>query len=93
MKDDEQQRQYQQVSSSSHRKQQICPLFYLLALGIFFLNQGHKGMNTTKYQLKPIKDAIGTNSGAFGKTGAGNSELESSAFLIFFSFLRMLCPA
>jgi hypothetical protein len=45
-------------------------------------------MNTTKYQLKPMKDVIGTNSGAFGKTGAGTSELESSAFLIFFKFSR-----
>jgi hypothetical protein len=46
-------------------------------------------MNNTKYQLKPMKDVIGTNSGAFGKTGAGTSEPESSAFLIFFNFLRM----
>jgi hypothetical protein len=38
-------------------------------------------MNTTKYQLKLMKDVIDTNSGAFGKTGAGTSELESSAFL------------
>jgi hypothetical protein len=83
-------------------KQQICPLFCLLALvGIKFLffcfyffdillNQGHKNRNSTKYLLKPMKDVIGTNSGAFGKTGAGTSELESSAFLFFLNFLRML---
>jgi hypothetical protein len=42
-------------------------------------------MNSTKYQLKPMKDVIGTNSGAFGKTGAGDMFLlESSVFLIFF---------
>jgi hypothetical protein len=36
-KDDEQQRLKQQVSSNSHRKQQISPLFCLLALvGIKF---------------------------------------------------------
>jgi hypothetical protein len=40
-------------------------------------------MNSTKYQLKPMKDVIGTNSRAFGKTGARASGLESSAFLIF----------
>jgi hypothetical protein len=40
---------------------------------IFFLNQGHERINSTKYQLKPMKDVIGTNSGAFGKTGAGTS--------------------
>jgi hypothetical protein len=79
MKDDEQQRQ--QVSSSSHRKTASIPLFCLLALVgikfffafiflIIFLNQGHKGMNSTKYQHKPMKDVIGTNLGAFGKTGA-----------------------
>jgi hypothetical protein len=45
-------------------------------------------MNSTKYQLRTIKDVIGTNSGAFGKTGAGTSEPESSAFLIFLIFLR-----
>jgi hypothetical protein len=45
-------------------------------------------MNSTKYQLKLMKDVIGTNSGAFGKTGAGTSEPESSAFLIFLNFLR-----
>jgi hypothetical protein len=28
-------------------------------------------MNSTKYQLRPMKDVIGTNSRAFGKTGAG----------------------
>jgi hypothetical protein len=50
-------------------------------------------MNTTKYQLTPMKDVIGTNSGALGKTGAGTSKLESSAFLIFFNFLRMPYPA
>jgi hypothetical protein len=38
MKDDEQQGQYQQVSSSSHRKPANIPLFCLLALvGIIFL--------------------------------------------------------
>jgi hypothetical protein len=46
-------------------------------------------MNNTKYQLKPMKDVIGTNLGAFGKTRAGTSELESNAFLIFLIFLRM----
>jgi hypothetical protein len=35
-----------------------------------------------------IKDVIGTNSGAFGKTGARTSELESTAFLNFLNFLR-----
>jgi hypothetical protein len=40
-------------------------------------------MNSTKYKLKPMKDVISTNSGAFGKIGAGTSEPESSAFLIF----------
>jgi hypothetical protein len=49
-------------------------------------------MNTTKYLLKPMKNVIGTNSGVFGKTGAGTSELESSAFLILLNFLRMPCP-
>jgi hypothetical protein len=38
-----------------------------------------------------MKHVIGTNSGAFVKTGARTSELESSAFLIFFNFLRMPC--
>jgi hypothetical protein len=47
-------------------------LFFLLFL-IFFLNQGHKRVNSTKYQLKPMKDVIGTNSRACGKTGAGTS--------------------
>jgi hypothetical protein len=42
-------------------------VFLLLFFLIFFLNQGHKRMNSTKYQLKPMKDVIGTNSGAFGK--------------------------
>jgi hypothetical protein len=76
-------------------KTAMYPLFYLLALvGIkflffcfcflyFFLNQGHKNRKSTKYQLKPMEDVIGTNSGAFGKTGAGTLEPESSAFLIF----------
>jgi hypothetical protein len=57
---------------------------------IFFLNQGHNRMNNTKYQLKLMKDVIGTNSGAFGKTGARTLEPESSAFLIFLIFLRTL---
>jgi hypothetical protein len=35
-----------------------------------------------------MKDVINTNSEAFGKTGAGTSKPESSAFLIFFIFLR-----
>jgi hypothetical protein len=54
-------------------KHQICPLFCLLALvGIkillffffiyFFLNQGYKNRNSTKDQLKPMKDVIGRNS-------------------------------
>jgi hypothetical protein len=30
-------------------------------------------MNSIKYQLKPMKDVIGTNSEVFGKTGAGTS--------------------
>jgi hypothetical protein len=59
---------------------------------IFFLNQGHKRMNNTKYHLKPMKDVIGTNLGAFGKTGAGTSEPESSAFLIFFEFFENAEP-
>jgi hypothetical protein len=45
-------------------------------------------MNSTKYQLKLMKYVIGINSVAFGKTGAGTLELESSAFLIFLKFLR-----
>jgi hypothetical protein len=57
-----------------------------------FLNQGNKGINSTKYQLKPMKDVIGTNSGAFGKTGAGTSKLESSPFLIFFEFFENALP-
>jgi hypothetical protein len=36
-----------------------------------------------------MKDVIGTNSRAFGKTGAETSELESSAFLIFFNFFEI----
>jgi hypothetical protein len=56
---------------------------------IFFLNQGHKNRNSTKNQLKPIKDVIGTNSGAFGKTGARTLEHESSAFLIFLNFFKI----
>jgi hypothetical protein len=36
-----------------------------------------------------MKDVIGTNSGAFGKTGAGTSELETRAFLIFFNFFEI----
>jgi hypothetical protein len=83
-KDDEPQRQYQQVSNNAHRKQQI-PLvlsfstsrnqifFFAFVFLIFLLNQGHKRVNSTKYQLKPMKDMIGTISGAFGKTGAGTS--------------------
>jgi hypothetical protein len=35
---------------------------------------------------------IGTNLGAFGKIGAGASELESSAFLIFFNFFENALP-
>jgi hypothetical protein len=49
-------------------------------------------MNSTKNQLKPMKDVIGTNSGAFGKTGAGTLELKSSAFLIFFNFFENALP-
>jgi hypothetical protein len=49
-------------------------------------------MNSTKYQLKLMKDLIGTNSGAFGKTGAGTSVLESSVFLIFFIFFENTLP-
>ena len=36
-----------------------------------------------------MKDVIDTNSGAFGKTGAGTSELETRAFLIFFNFFEI----
>jgi hypothetical protein len=39
-----------------------------------------------------MKNVIGTNSGAFEKTGAGTSELESSAFLIFFEFFENALP-
>jgi hypothetical protein len=39
-----------------------------------------------------MKDVIGTNSGAFGKTGAETSELESSAFLIFLNFFEITAP-
>jgi hypothetical protein len=49
-------------------------------------------MNSTKYQLKPMKDVISTNSGVFGKTGGGASELESSAFLIIFNFFENALP-
>jgi hypothetical protein len=49
-------------------------------------------MNNTKYQLRSMKDVIGTNSGAFGKTGARTSEPESSSVLIFLIFLRMSNP-
>jgi hypothetical protein len=85
-------------------KQQICSLFCLLALVgikilffsfvflIFFLNQGHKNRNSTKDQLKPMKDVVGTNLGAFGKTGAATLELESNAFLIFFNFFEIAAP-
>jgi hypothetical protein len=45
-------------------------------------------VNNTKYQLKPMKDMIGTISGAFGKTGAGTSYTESSAFLNYFNFFE-----
>jgi hypothetical protein len=48
-------------------------LFFLLSFFIFLLNQGHKRVNSTKYQLKLMKDMIGTISGAFGKTRAGTS--------------------
>jgi hypothetical protein len=50
-------------------------------------------MNSTKYQLKLMKDVIGTNSEAFGKTGAGTSKPESSAFLIFFEFFENALPS
>jgi hypothetical protein len=33
-----------------------------------------------------MNDVIGTDSGAFEKTGAGTSKLESSTFLIFYFF-------
>jgi hypothetical protein len=46
-------------------------IFFAFVFLIFLLNQGHKRVNSTKYQLKPMKDMIGTISGAFGKTGAG----------------------
>jgi hypothetical protein len=42
--------------------------------------------NSTKYQLRPMKDMSGTNLGAFGKTSARTLEPESSAFLIFLNF-------
>jgi hypothetical protein len=35
---------------------------------------------------------IGRNSRAFGKTGVGTLELESSAFLIFFNFFEIAAP-
>jgi hypothetical protein len=74
------------VLSFSTSRNQI--FVFLLLFLIFFLNQVHKRMKSTKYQLKPIKDVIGTNSGAFGKTGARTSEPESSAFLIFLIFFE-----
>jgi hypothetical protein len=70
---------------TTHIENNKFPLCYLLALVgikflffcfcflIFFLNQGHNRVNSTQYQLKPMKDVISTNSGAFGKTGAGTS--------------------
>jgi hypothetical protein len=48
-------------------------LFFCFCFFIFLLNRGHKRVNSTKYQLKPMKDMIGTISGVFGKTGAGTS--------------------
>jgi hypothetical protein len=39
-----------------------------------------------------MKDVIGTNSGAFGKTGARTSEPESSDFLIFLNFFENTEP-
>jgi hypothetical protein len=39
-----------------------------------------------------MKDMIGRNLRAFGKTGVGTSELESSAFLIFFNFFEIAIP-
>jgi hypothetical protein len=39
-----------------------------------------------------MKDVIGRNSRAFGKTGVGTSELESSDFLIFFYFFEIAAP-
>jgi hypothetical protein len=48
-------------------------LFFCFCFFIFLLNQRHNRVNSTKYQLKPMKDMIGTISGAFGKTGAGTS--------------------
>jgi hypothetical protein len=77
------------LSFSTCRNQIFIFFFYFL---IFFLNQGHKNRNSTKYQLKPIKDVIGTNLGAFEKAGAGTSELESSAFLIFFELFKNTLP-
>jgi hypothetical protein len=104
MKDNEQQRQ-QVSSSSHRKTASIPPvlsfstsrnqififllLFFAFVLFDIFSNQGHKGTNSTKYQLKPMIDVIGTNSRAFGKTGVGTSKLESSASLIFLNFLRM----
>jgi hypothetical protein len=57
------------LSFSTSRNQ----IFVFLLFFIYFLNQGHKRMNSIKYQLKPMKDVIGTNSEVFGKTGAGTS--------------------
>jgi hypothetical protein len=76
------------VLSFSTSRNQIF-VFLLLSFLIFFLNHRHKNRNSTKDQLKPMKDVIGTNSRAFGKTGAETSELESSAFLIFFNFFEI----
>jgi hypothetical protein len=39
-----------------------------------------------------MKDVIGRNSRAFGKTGVGTSKLESSAFLIFYNFFEIAAP-
>jgi hypothetical protein len=40
-----------------------------------------------------MKDVIGRDSRAFGKTSVGTSELESSAFLNFFNFFEITAPS
>jgi hypothetical protein len=75
------------ILSFSTSRNQIFVFFCFYFFDIFS-QPGAQGNNSNKYQLKPMKDVIGTNSKAFGKTGAGTSELESSAFLIFLIFLR-----
>jgi hypothetical protein len=59
---------------------------------IFLLNQGHKRGNSTKYQLKPMKDMIGTISGAFGKNWCWNFVARIKCLPDFFNFFENAEP-